>query len=261
MTQKSILGAITQVKVDLIQQYPGNPRVGDIEAIKESLSSNYQFIPLVVQLSTGYILAGNHTYQAACELGWEEIAVVYIDVDDAHAKRILVAANHIADLGTYDETLLAAILADIKEEDEDLLGSTGYSTEEVDALIEASMDFDISELTDESEEDVGFAASVLDRIMPPSERDLEDEDEDEDMDVKPVSTSTSAVEPPEEYVIFRFGELRAKVKREAYDRFVTSFLKGHKGNLSVAGPAAAEMLGLDSGDVQPAIALGAERWM
>jgi ParB-like chromosome segregation protein Spo0J len=246
----NILSDITYVSLDLIEPYPDNPRLGDTAAIKRSLAANEQFIPLVVQLSTGFILSGNHTFQAAQELGWDQIAVVYVDVDDQHAKRILLAANRISDLGTYDENLLASILADVRDDSEELLASTGYTSDEVDALLDASIDLYIPDF--ESEEDVDFAASVLDRIMPP------DEDDEDDYEEDPPAP------PPEkaqEFVIFRFGEFRAKVDRSSYDEFASRYLKTHKGDLATAGIAAALELGVDPAGVTQAIATGTERWL
>ena len=250
----SLLDQITRVSVDLIEPFPGNPRRGDVAAIKESLAENQQFNPLVVQQSTGYILSGNHTYRAAVELGWEEIDVVYVEVDDIQAKRILLAANKISDLGTYDERLLASILSEIMEEDESLLEGTGYFPDEVDELLAASTAFELP--ADEGMEDIGLAASVLDRIMPGDE-----DEEDEPTDSSPDLTTDTVGETTTEFVIFRFGELRAKVPRQTYERFLRYFLKEHQGDLALAGVSAAVKLGIDSEAVEPAVAQGAERWL
>jgi hypothetical protein len=64
-----------------------------------------------------------------------------------------------------------------------------------------------------------------------------------------------------EFVMFRFGELRAKVPRQTYERFIRGFLKEHRGDLALAGVAAAIKLGVDSENVEPAVAQGAERWL
>ena len=48
-----------------VQPHPRNVRQGDVGAIATSLSTHGQYRPIVVQESTGHILAGNHTYKAA----------------------------------------------------------------------------------------------------------------------------------------------------------------------------------------------------
>jgi len=262
----SLLNEITTVSIDLIEPHPENPRIGDIEAIKKSLKANKQFQPILVQESSGFIIAGNHTYKAAVELGWTEVDVAYIDVDDAKAKAIMLAANKTADLGSYDERLLAQLISDITFEEEALLEGTGYSSDEIDDLLAASM-VDIP--LEEPGEGVDVAAAMLDRIMPTDDDEDYDDIDDESDDLidsiegasTPAPITNTVGETAVEFVIFRFGELRAKVPRQTYERFIKGFLKEHRNDLALAGVAAAIKLGLDSENVEPAVAQGAERWL
>jgi hypothetical protein len=64
---------------------------------------------------TGNILAGNHTFQAATALGWDKIAVTYVDCDDEQALRILLADNRANDLASYDDNALAELLTELAE--------------------------------------------------------------------------------------------------------------------------------------------------
>lgn len=117
---------VESVPVGKLKVFPGNPRVGDKKAIAQSLETNGQFAPIVVQRSTDYVLAGNHTYLAASEeLQWTHIKAVYVDVDDHMAKRIVAAANRTAMLGGFNDYLLADLLQDIADDDMGLEG-TGY---------------------------------------------------------------------------------------------------------------------------------------
>lgn len=104
-----------------IRPHPRNPRRGDLSAIKASLQANGIYRPLIVQRSTGYILAGNHTYLALCDLGATEIPVSFVEVSDESALRILLVDNRSADLGSYDDALLVELLASLP----DMVG-TGY---------------------------------------------------------------------------------------------------------------------------------------
>jgi hypothetical protein len=117
------------VSVDSLTEYEGNPRKGNVKELIESLKANGQYKPIVVQKSTQQILAGNHLWKAAKELGWSEINVVEVDVDDLAAKKIVATDNRLADLGAYDEKLLLDLLGDI-----DLTG-TGYVPADVDDLL------------------------------------------------------------------------------------------------------------------------------
>lgn len=112
-----------------------NPRRGDVRAIAESLKAHGQYRPLVVNVGTATgrpleILAGNHTYLAACSLGWDSVQATTVDVDDETAHRIVLADNRLADLGAYDDADLVAAL----EAAGDLAG-TGYERGDLDALL------------------------------------------------------------------------------------------------------------------------------
>jgi len=121
------------VPIDSVRPHERNPRHGDIGALTQSLERFGQTKPVIVQASTGRILGGNHTWRAAKALGWTEIAVHAMDVDAPTADAILIADNRIGDLGGYDDTLLAGILAGLA--DADALAGTGYDGSDVDALL------------------------------------------------------------------------------------------------------------------------------
>lgn len=120
---------ITKVKT-----HPRNIRQGDIGAICTSLNEHGQYRPIVVQRSTGYILAGNHTFQAAKSLGWKEIAVTFVDCDDESALRILLVDNKANDLATYNDHGLAELLKELVTTDRGLDG-TGYDNDDLDDLL------------------------------------------------------------------------------------------------------------------------------
>lgn len=129
---RSLLGQVERVPVSSLGFYPGNPRVGDVPAIAESLRENGQYAPLVVQASTRRVLAGNHTLKAAMSLGWDEVDVVLVDADDARARKIVLSANRTADLGAYDDSALAELLTAL----EDDFAGTGWAEEDLAALLE-----------------------------------------------------------------------------------------------------------------------------
>lgn len=98
------------VDIHSIQAHPDNPRQGDIGAIVTSIKANGFYGFVVVQLSSGNILKGNHTWQAAKFCGMTTIPAVYVDVDDERALQILLADNRSSDLATYDDAVLSQVL-------------------------------------------------------------------------------------------------------------------------------------------------------
>ncbi len=124
------------VPIDSVTLHPNNPRRGDVEAVAASLARFGQQKPIVVQASTGYVVAGNHLVKAARSLGWSEIAANVEELDDASAVGFMLADNRTADLGGYDDALLAAILAE--QDSAANLAATGYDADDVAAILAAA---------------------------------------------------------------------------------------------------------------------------
>lgn len=126
---------MTMTPMNTLVTYEKNARRGDIPVIAASLKELGQFRPITVNKGSktgrpNEILAGNHTYLAAESLGWGEIDAHFIDVDDDFAKRVVLADNRTSDLGTYDDTELAALLASVPD-----LTGTGYTATDLDDLL------------------------------------------------------------------------------------------------------------------------------
>ena len=122
-------GNIQSVTISSLTAYPTNPRRGDIDAIASSLTAHGQYRPIVVQASTKYVLAGNHTLKAAKKLGWKKIKAVLVEVDEDTAKKIVLADNRLTDLAGYNEPLLKSLLEALPE-----LDGTGFTASEVETL-------------------------------------------------------------------------------------------------------------------------------
>lgn len=132
-----ILGSTESLPIDELETYHKNPRRGDTETIAQSLRANGQFRPLVVNRGTHTgrpyeVLAGNHTLLAARTLdgtqdAFPRLDCYVIDVDDDHARRIVLADNKTSDLATYDHQALAQLLDEL----EDGITGTGYDEDDL----------------------------------------------------------------------------------------------------------------------------------
>jgi ParB-like chromosome segregation protein Spo0J len=137
------------VDINSVFPYPMNARQGDVGLIAQSLSKNGQFRPIVVNKSDNSILVGNHTWKAAKSLGWKEIAVSWVDVDEEAAARIVLADNRTADLGSYDHVELVEVLKDMKS-----FEGTGYTGEDVDDLLKEVAGWGLSDVPAKPQDDV-----------------------------------------------------------------------------------------------------------
>jgi hypothetical protein len=111
-----------------------NPNQGDWGAIQESIEANGFFGAVVAQKSTRKILAGNHRWKVASNLGYDAIPVVWVDVDDDAAIRILLSDNRTSRLGDDDTAKLAELLSELAMTDRGLSG-TGFDGDALDQLI------------------------------------------------------------------------------------------------------------------------------
>jgi ParB-like chromosome segregation protein Spo0J len=144
--------------ITTLKPLPGNPRRGNVEAVAKSYQQFGQRKPLVA-LKDGTVIAGNHQLKAAQKLGWTEIAVVFVDDDEATAKAYALADNRTADLGTYDDDALAELISDIAH-DADLLMASGYTAEDLDKMI-ADIDVPNFMPTDEEQPRLDQRAPIL----------------------------------------------------------------------------------------------------
>lgn len=138
------------VGVDQLVPHPDNPRSGDIEAIEESVAQNGFYGALVAQRTTGYVLAGNHRLLAAQRAGLTHLPVVWVDLDDDRARRILLVDNRSNDRAGYDNQRLVDLLGELNVTSDGLVG-TGYTAQDLAAL--AATHLDEPEQTDEQEPD------------------------------------------------------------------------------------------------------------
>jgi ParB family chromosome partitioning protein len=122
--------ALEEVAVEELRLHPENPRRGDVDAIARSIQSNGFYGALVAQTSSHNVLVGNHRLQAARRLGMASVPVLWADVDDDQARRILLVDNRTNDLATYDEVALVELLLGLED-----LDGTGFGEDDLAALI------------------------------------------------------------------------------------------------------------------------------
>lgn len=127
------------VPIDKLTPLPGNARRGVVLDIARSLDRFGQRKPVVAKRD-GTVEAGNHTLAAALELGWDEIAVVWVDDDPTTAKAYAITDNRMADLAGYDEAALHEMILEVQAEDAQLLAVMGYADEDLDDLLAASQE-------------------------------------------------------------------------------------------------------------------------
>lgn len=139
-----------------------NPRKGNIDAIVASYKQFGQVKPIVVRDNgdgTSTIIAGNHQYEAAKKLGWEQIACVKFEGDIQSAIAYALTDNRTNELGTTDSNMLFELLGEVGEEYDNLIDALGWD------------EFDLAEMEGDyyQEDDTPYETPVLQPINPPTE--------------------------------------------------------------------------------------------
>lgn len=126
------------------QPHPENNNEGDLEAIDHSVEENGMYGPVIVQKSTGHIVKGNHTWITVRDRGSEVCPMIWLDIDDTTARRILYDDNHTARLAVQEPGATIALLEKIKEVDGDLTRTSAseYDLEVLRHLAEIPLEYD-----------------------------------------------------------------------------------------------------------------------
>jgi DNA modification methylase len=112
-----------------------NPRTisdHDLDALRRSLRFFGAVEPVVANRRTNRIVGGHQRVRAAELELWPELPVVWVDLDEPSEKQLNLALNRIS--GTWDETKLAGVLADLQVAGADL-ALTGFTGDEVEEFL------------------------------------------------------------------------------------------------------------------------------
>lgn len=127
MTGQYHATSVRMVRIVDLTPDPANARKHsrrNVETIANSLRLFGQRKPLVVQKNGMVVRAGNATLEAAKSLGWQEIAAVVVDEQDATAVQYALADNRTAELAEWDEDALIAQLSTVPDDIREMLAMT-----------------------------------------------------------------------------------------------------------------------------------------
>jgi hypothetical protein len=142
------------VDIETLDYLEGNPRIGNVDAIMASYQEFGQVKPIVAKKNedgTATVIAGNHQLEAAINLGWEEIAVIFLEADDKKAIAFALADNRTMELGYTEPELLTDMLLEISEYYPELLDGLGWDEFEL-ASMESEMIIEQASINNRDEE-------------------------------------------------------------------------------------------------------------
>jgi DNA modification methylase len=122
--------------VNKLKPFPGNPRKHDtdVEHLVKSIEHFGWTNPVLVQEKTNRIIAGHGRIEAAKRANLQSVPCIFLDLNDADASAYTVADNKLAELSTWDQEKLTAMLAELKLTNYDM-GLMGYTDDELNQLL------------------------------------------------------------------------------------------------------------------------------
>ncbi len=137
MLSQQMAQRIEHRKLSELTPYPRNPRQHSDAQIAQIAGSIAQFgfnAPILVDAKGG-MLAGHGRYLASLKLGLETVPVVVLDhLSETEKRAYILADNKLAELSSFDDDLLRAELADLRDAEVDL-GALGFDEDELAVLL------------------------------------------------------------------------------------------------------------------------------
>ena len=133
------LGSILTVEpipIDRLRPDPANPRRISDEELDSLTRSLHQFgfvQPVLARKEDGVVIGGQQRLVAARRLGLTTVPVTYLDLSIEQAHLLNLALNKIG--GSWDEQLLARLLADLQSSRDVDLSLSGFADDEIKDLL------------------------------------------------------------------------------------------------------------------------------
>lgn len=129
---------VEQVPVDDLRPDPANPRqIGEAEldALTRSLRQFGFVQPVLARREDRTVIGGHQRLVAARRLGLASVPVIWVDLPAEQSRLLGLALNKIA--GTWDEQLLARLLAELQATPDLDLSLSGFGDDEVRDLLKS----------------------------------------------------------------------------------------------------------------------------
>jgi DNA modification methylase len=127
---------IKHIKLSDLKPHPKNPRIHPEKLITKLTQSinTYGFTNPVLIDADNRVLAGHARCKAAEKMGMESVPSLVLPLTGAAADAYIIADNRLNELSSWDETVLADLVAEIDAANFDV-ELTGFEPDEIDALL------------------------------------------------------------------------------------------------------------------------------
>lgn len=133
---------IETVPVGDLRPNPRNPNKhseDQINRLMASLRRDGQTRPVLARRENRMLIAGHGVHTSVRRLQWDTIQVVFLDVSQADADRIMLADDRLGALSELDQRRVADLMKEIGEGD---WLATGYTVEEAEKIFGSNTDIE-----------------------------------------------------------------------------------------------------------------------
>src|SRR5664280_1319972 len=127
---------VEEVPIDLLRPDPANPRrIGqeELDSLERSIR-RFGFVqPVLVRREDQTVIGGHQRLIAARRLGLATVPVTWLDLSIEQARLLNLALNKIS--GSWDDALLARLLADLQTNPDVDLSLSGFGEDEIRDLL------------------------------------------------------------------------------------------------------------------------------
>jgi DNA modification methylase len=127
---------VEEVAIDQLRPDPANPRwisQEDLDLLERSIRQFGFVAPVLARMEDGTVIAGHQRLVAARRLGLETVPVTYLDLSIEQARLLSLALNKIS--GSWDDALLARLLADLQTRPHIDLTVSGFGEDQIRDLL------------------------------------------------------------------------------------------------------------------------------
>jgi len=135
MTGPSVL-TVEQVPIDQLRPDPANPRrisEDELDSLERSLRQFGFVSPVLARREDRTVIGGHQRLVAARRLGLTTVPVTFLDLSIEQARLLNLALNKIS--GSWDDQLLARLLADLQSSPSVDLSLSGFGEDEIHDLL------------------------------------------------------------------------------------------------------------------------------
>jgi DNA modification methylase len=127
---------VEEVPIDQLRPDPANPRwisEDELDALERRIREWGFVQPVLARRQDGTIIAGHQRVLGGRRLGYTTVPVIWLDLSVEQSRLLNLALNRIG--GTFDERLLARLLADLQASPEVDLSLSGFGEDEIKDLL------------------------------------------------------------------------------------------------------------------------------